>query len=155
MANRFLIAAGASLLVALPAAAADTWCSKDETTYFSCKIKGSEKVLSVCGKDSYLQYRFGKPGRIELQFPKNRVDSRSEFTVDHEYRQSVGTNEDSLRFASGAFHYRVFYFSYPLSQEKDLGMGHGAGVEVARDGQTRAELQCDGAATSALGDLTL
>ncbi|MTW13682.1 hypothetical protein GM658_24020 [Pseudoduganella eburnea] len=51
MAYRFLIACSTSLLVALPAAAAGTWCSKAETTYFSCKIKGSEKMLSVCGTE--------------------------------------------------------------------------------------------------------
>jgi hypothetical protein len=92
---------------------------------------------------------------MELQFPKKREDSRSEFTVDHAYQKSAGSNEDSLRFASGAFRYRVFYFSYLLSQEENLGTGHNAGVEVVRDGKTQAELQCGGEVKSRLDELSL
>src|SRR6266480_5829555 len=50
-------------------------CTKDERVVFSCPVKRPAKIVSVCAsKDltsehGYLQYRFGLPGKIELEFP--------------------------------------------------------------------------------------
>jgi hypothetical protein len=51
-------------------------CTKDERIIFSCPVKRPAKIVSVCAsKDltsdrGYLQYRFGLPGKIELEFPQ-------------------------------------------------------------------------------------
>src|SRR5438128_10829064 len=53
-------------------------CAKDERIIFSCITKRAAKIVSLCAsKDltndrGYLQYRFGLPGKIELEFPKSR-----------------------------------------------------------------------------------
>jgi hypothetical protein len=70
---------------------ADTLCKPDEIIYFSCKIKDNLKIVSLCGnafwnptdgqvsKDAWLQYRFGKPGKLELAYPTNQEDSLTKF----------------------------------------------------------------------------
>lgn len=50
-------------------------CKPDETTYFSCEVKGRGKTVSVCGGTDGLQYRFGALGAIELEFPRDRAGS--------------------------------------------------------------------------------
>ena len=51
------------------AARAQSLCAKDETTYFSCPASNGRSI-NLCGKSAQtLQYRFGKPGRVELAFP--------------------------------------------------------------------------------------
>lgn len=57
----------------------ESLCKRTEKVYFSCSIKGGEKIVSLCGskelRDSdknygYLQYRFGQVDNLELEFPK-------------------------------------------------------------------------------------
>jgi hypothetical protein len=63
----------------------ETLCSGFEEIYFSCKI--DEKILSICASGNispetgYAQYRFGKPGHIELQYPAEPVIPKGKFTV--------------------------------------------------------------------------
>ena len=55
---------------------ARTLCAADERIIFSCTLRQPVKIVSVCAaKDltnekGYLQYRFGLPGKVELEFPK-------------------------------------------------------------------------------------
>lgn len=74
---------------------ASTLCTADEYQYFSCRIDGSSKVVSLCGNidfsdasrlavDSenhsvYLQYRFGTPGHIDMLYPKTKGNSFKKF----------------------------------------------------------------------------
>src|SRR5213592_3963102 len=57
-------------------------CAKDERIIFSCPIKRPAKIVSVCAsKDltsdrGYIQYRFGLPDKVELEFPKERAGSQ-------------------------------------------------------------------------------
>ena len=72
-----ILLAAAPLAMAAPA----SHCKSGETTYFNCTIKGSSKVVSLCGKDlegpgSYLQYRYGSAGRgTELVYPPAKQDA--------------------------------------------------------------------------------
>jgi hypothetical protein len=62
-----------------------------EEFFMSCIMQESTRLLSVYGKidgddggrpvSQYLQYRFGKPGAIELQYPEQREDSLDKFEV--------------------------------------------------------------------------
>lgn len=54
-------------------------CATEETVVFSCRTVGKKaKLLSLCGskvldeKTGYIQYRFGQPGNVELEFPKEK-----------------------------------------------------------------------------------
>src|ERR1044072_10023016 len=56
-----------------------TLCEKGERVIFSCPVKRPAKIVSLCASKNltsetgYLQYRFGLPGKIELQFSTNRT----------------------------------------------------------------------------------
>ncbi|HEY8098135.1 MAG TPA: hypothetical protein VIE65_18905 [Methylobacter sp.] len=92
---------------------ADTLCKKDEINYFTCTIKSSEKIVSLCGSnywdlekhelitDAWLQYRFGKKNNIELVFPKEKKGSLAKFEAEyhhpyHGFMHSIGfKNKDA------------------------------------------------------------
>ncbi|MBS1190550.1 MAG: hypothetical protein H6R10_2342 [Rhodocyclaceae bacterium] len=80
------------------ATCAQTHCSQDEIDYFSCRIAGSGKVASLCGgndsgqlEDAWLQYRFGKPKKVEFEYPATRANSLKQFQGTHFSRYSYLT----------------------------------------------------------------
>lgn len=89
---------------------AQTLCSSGEIDYFSCMV-AHEKIVSVCGniangevkKDSWLQYRFGKPGAIELAYPKEKQASVRQFEGNYFSRYNV----IDLRFINDSTLYGV------------------------------------------------
>ena len=87
-------------------------CAKDEKVIFSCPLKRSTKIVSLCSsrkltKDAgYLQYRFGLPAKIELEFPDNRADSIKVFKYSHYFRAKVDYTEVS--FSRNGYTYSVF-----------------------------------------------
>lgn len=74
---------------------AGTLCGADETVLFSTTVAGSGKLVSICGSrqlDSergYLQYRFGRPAKIELEFPSDRQNTQSKFAYTRYTRPLV------------------------------------------------------------------
>ena len=87
-------------------------CTKDEKVVFSCSLRRSTKIVSLCSsqkltKDAgYLQYRFGTPGKIELEFPDVRDESRKAFKYSHYFRAKVDSTEVS--FSRSGYTYAVF-----------------------------------------------
>src|SRR5262245_27260700 len=81
---------------------ANSLCASDERIIFSCPLKKPAKVVSLCGsKDltsdrGYLQYRFGLPGKIELEFPKDRTGTQQKFQYTHYFRAQVDQTEISF-----------------------------------------------------------
>lgn len=45
-------------------------CDPGESTWFTCPVEGSGKVVSLCGEPSALRYRFGRPGAVELELER-------------------------------------------------------------------------------------
>ena len=93
-------------------------CAPKETAYFSCQAQNG-KTISLCGDsrvtdpkgpdDSWLQYRYGRAGAIELAYPNSRKDSLARFTAER-IRANGGLNSiDSVTFDNGLFHYAVEY----------------------------------------------
>jgi hypothetical protein len=86
-------------------------CAKDERIIFSCPIKGPAKSVSVCAsKDltadhGYIQYRFGLPAKVELEFPKERQGSQQKFQYSHYFRARVDLTE--ISFTSNGYEYQV------------------------------------------------
>jgi hypothetical protein len=126
---------------------AGSHCAASEQAYFSCTVKNSSKVISVCGSrdespgGSYLQYRFGPPGKVEFEYPSNRRGSAKLFGWDS--RAHVDVADDWLWFKDGGLVYGVF-----VIEDHDTGDGapeYRAGLEVEvkngpdEDGRT---LQC-------------
>jgi hypothetical protein len=91
---------------------ARTLCAADERVIFSCGLKHPAKIVSVCAsKDltnekGYLQYRFGMPGKIELEFPKDRTNTQQQFEYSHYFRARVDMTE--INFTVNGVSYSVF-----------------------------------------------
>jgi hypothetical protein len=89
-----------------------TLCARDERVIFSCPIKKPAKIVSVCAsKDltadrGYLQYRFGLPGKIELEFPKDRKGTQEKFQYTHYFRAQFDMT--SINFTIDGNEYSVF-----------------------------------------------
>jgi hypothetical protein len=111
-------------------------CRPDETTYFSCVVKGSARVVSVCGGKDWLQYRFGKPGAIELEFPQERNASLNQFQGASRIHRADGIAAQWLMFARDGTEYSV-------SQMEGGSNFHG--VSVLPPGSKKTiDLSCDG-----------
>ena len=91
---------------------ANSLCLTDERIIFSCAVKRTAKIISLCAsKDldkerGYLQYRFGLPGRVELEFPKSRTGTQQQFRYSHYFRAQVDLTE--IIFTIDGYEYSVF-----------------------------------------------
>jgi hypothetical protein len=91
---------------------AKTLCTADERVIFSCVLRQPAKILSVCASKAltnekgYLQYRFGIPGNIELEFPKDRMNTQQQFEYSHYFRARVDLTE--INFTVNGVSYSVF-----------------------------------------------
>src|SRR5712671_7188645 len=87
-------------------------CAKDERIIFSCPVKRPAKIVSICAsKDltserGYLQYRFGLPGKVELEFPKDRNATQQKFQYSHYFRARFEMT--SINFTIDGYEYSVF-----------------------------------------------
>ena len=95
-----------------PTPPTNSLCKTDEQVIFSCTLKRSAKIVSLCGsndlsKDTgYLQYRFGLPAKIELEFPKSRAHTQEQFRYMHYFRFQVDLTE--ITFKTGDYEYELF-----------------------------------------------
>jgi hypothetical protein len=90
----------------------NTLCAQGERVIFSCALRQTAKVVSVCASQDltnekgYLQYRFGRPGKIELEFPKDRANTQQQFEYSHYFRARVDLTE--INFTVDGVSYSVF-----------------------------------------------
>jgi len=86
-------------------------CGSGETSWFNAAVEGTGKMVSICGSASldaagaWLDYRFGKPGNVELQFPGDHANSLSAFTIRRYTRP--GTTYLKLDFTNGGYTYAI------------------------------------------------
>lgn len=103
-------------------------CSSGEQVIFSCSLRKPRKLVSLCGSrdltktKGYLQYRFGVPGKIELEFPKDKESTQKQFRYEHYFRSQV--DNTSISFSSGGFNYRIFdeYNGEEKPRQSDQGV---------------------------------
>jgi hypothetical protein len=90
----------------------NTLCAKDERIIFSCVTKRAAKIVSLCaskdltGARGYLQYRFGVPGKIELEFPRDRKGTQEKFQYTHYFRARFDLTE--INFTINGYAYQIF-----------------------------------------------
>ena len=100
------------VVLVLPSQQQRSLCASNEKIIFNCRIKQSSRIVSLCSspeltKDKgYLQYRFGVPGKIELEFPKEREKSQQAFKYSHYFRAQVDLTE--ISFTSDGYQYSIF-----------------------------------------------
>ena len=123
------------------AAAADgDICSADQHALFSCAIRNSDRIVSVCGsKDlsperGVLQYRFGSSARLEFSYPSGAVDPRSAFKYFRTDFSKGGTS--ALSFQVGAWRYSVF------STQTAYGDDYSQAGVIVRNGQDMKKYTC-------------
>jgi hypothetical protein len=95
-------------------------CARTEQIIFSCLTKRSgasssrspSKIVSLCAsrdldkERGYLQYRYGVPGKVELEFPKSRTGTQQLFQYSHYMRYQVGRSE--ISFEIDGYQYQIF-----------------------------------------------
>jgi len=137
----------ASLLLLIPSVAmSQTLCQKDEIDYFSCRVTRGEKIISVCSNitngeitdDSWLQYRFGKMGAIELTYPKKRQDSVLKFEGNYFNKYSV----IDLRFINGNTLYGVDLNGPYSGDDATKRKTYSGGVSAESGKNGRVTIQC-------------
>jgi hypothetical protein len=135
-------------------------CLAGETPYFSCQAR-SGKWIGVCGmRGGPVQYRYGRPGAVELAYPPARSPSAASAASATSAPASAGqalrfahysrplTERYELAFSIGSTRYAVFDYSEDARQS--------AGVQVQTAGQPERQVLCRGAVQSrveALEDL--
>jgi len=94
---------------------AQTHCRKGEVDFFSCPVSEKKKVMSICGniretdeisKDSWVQYRYGRIGRVELIYPTEKDGSPTKF----EGNDFVKFSDKLLFFINGKILYEIGVF---------------------------------------------
>jgi len=135
-----LAAAAAPIAAAAPPA---SLCTSEETVYFECTMASGE-LLAICGTlPESLQYRFGRPGAIELAYPAVANEGPKALLLAryHRYR----TDRVALRFEREGVSYTVF-------DDQEEGRRRG-GVEVKTADARVHERACTGQVASRLGEL--
>ncbi|MFN8258750.1 MAG: hypothetical protein U0W24_23885 [Bacteroidales bacterium] len=94
----------------------ETLSLKDESIVFSFETKNGKRMCLALGKDKkYLVYRFGKDGKVELQFPENLENSFENFTYNYYFRgggaSNMGLDLNYVSF-SGDTHKIIIYEEY-------------------------------------------
>lgn len=110
-----LLLASSSLVVA-----ADSLCRPGETTYFACPTADGRQValcghafdtdklgLPVATANPWLQYRYGRPGKLDMQWPAHRAGSLQKFSAGKLRLDSEEISSDDIRFVSGKKRWRV------------------------------------------------
>jgi len=131
-----------------------TLCRGEEQIFFSCPVAASAKIVSLCGSKTidarrgYLQYRFGRGGALELQYPRERANTQRVFRYAHYFRAQVDRTE--ITFDNQDFRYVVFDY-----YEGDVRPGiKEAGVRVTRHrSEQETVLKCSDNPISRLGNL--
>lgn len=109
-----------------------TLCQSHEEIYFSCPVDG--KVVSLCASgnispdNGYVQYRFGVPGHIDLQFPNKPYPPKNHFEISD--ISSGNINFVHIKFKSGLYDYVIY-------------QGSPSGVYVKRRGELVSNRMCE------------
>lgn len=106
------LASATTVLAGEAAAVSRSLCRAEEQVIFSCPVAKAAKLVSLCGSKNldnrrgYLQYRFGKPGAVELQFPGERANTQLAFRYAHYFRAQVDRIE--VTFDHNGYRYVIF-----------------------------------------------
>ena len=146
----FLTVSAASWLFAAPALATPTLCAANERVIFSCST--GAHTASICAsktlsKDAAMQYRFGKPGSLELVYPEAGAKPADAFVLGT--LAFSGGGGAWLRFDKAPFRYTVFTAIGKWGQGGALA--DASGVAVEKDGKEFANFPCRASADSEIG----
>ena len=124
---------------------ANSLCARAERIVFSCATKrggassarSPAKIVSLCAsrdldkEHGYLQYRYGLPGRVELEFPNSRAGTQQMFQYTHYMRYQVDLTE--INFEIDGYQYQIFDH-YNGEEKPSIST---AGVSVTAPGKAK------------------
>jgi len=120
-----LLAAGAEVKPNHPST---SLCRAEAQVFFSYPITPSSQPISLCGSNSldvrrgYFQYRFDKPGAVELQFRRDHANTQRVFRCAHYLRAQVDRSE--LTFDNQGCRYVVFdYYEGNIKTRRSIIRG--------------------------------
>jgi hypothetical protein len=99
-----------ALLPVVCAAASSYLCKSNEQVIFGCMA--GKKMISVCASPlftpttGYLQYRFGTPSKLELEYPEKPEPPKGHFWFSS--TGYAGGGEARIRFVNQGSQYTVF-----------------------------------------------
>jgi hypothetical protein len=138
-----------ALAVMPSAAGAQSLCARGEVDYFSCPVKGG-KILSICSNlaevdtsepGHWVQYRFGRPSRVELAYPREKRESLSRFEGHVFAPHGNPTETTELRFMNEKTYYSVSLSRSSANGTRDQNHYAGA-VSVGRPGAKLVSINC-------------
>lgn len=104
-------------------------CGKDEEVLISFKIADSDKIAAICISklnSDYIIYRYGKPSKIELEYPDKTDSSWNKFTYSYYIRgggiENEGMDLNYLNFENGGYNYRIYEEYASQSDETSVGI---------------------------------
>ena len=160
--QRSILVAGAMVCIAAVTASSGPYalqlqrgslCESAEKIVFSCTVGKTAKMVSLCSsteltKDrGYMQYRFGLPGKIELEFPRQREQTQSAFKYSHYFRAQFDQTE--ISFTANEYEYAIFD-DYNGEQKPAQ---HDQGIKIRPPIGSEVTLTCHGKAKAQYGDL--
>jgi len=98
-----------------------------ESLVFGFKAKNGKVITVALGKnDNYLVYRYGRVGKVELEYPKNKSHSFSKFIYSKYLRGGGAVNEgldlQYLRFSNSGILYIIFDEYSAKDESRDVGI---------------------------------
>jgi hypothetical protein len=128
-------------------------CESTEKIVFSCTVGKASKMVSLCSSKEltksagYLQYRFGLPGKIELEFPRQREQTQSAFKYSHYFRAQFDQTE--ISFTTNEYEYAIFddYNGEQKPAQRDQG------IKIRPPMGSEITLSCRGKAKAQYEDL--
>lgn len=140
-----------ALALLMPLAHAADHCRAGEVAYFACQTR-AKKLISLCGAaagkaPSALHYRFGPPGKVELEYPSaGAAGSLARFSYN-EYTRAMTYYVD-IGFVTGGYRYALFKrYDGTESPVTDYGVS-----VTAPDGRDTT-IECVGKTTQRLPEL--
>jgi hypothetical protein len=133
-----------------------TLCRPGEQVFFNCRVKDGRTIVSLCGSkdltahEGYLQYRFGREGHVELEFPAQRQETQNMFRYAQYSRYQV--NRVAISFQRAGFTY-VLFDSYEGDAPAKTHQ-QGVQVEPAGGAGKAATFLCRGTARGNLYSLS-
>ena len=149
-----VVVANATSRINLEQLQAGSLCEANEKIVFSCALAKPAKIVSLCSskeltKDrGYLQYRFGLPEKIELEFPKQREQTQSAFNYSHYFRAQFDQTE--ISFSQNGYEYAIF--DDYNGEQKPAQHNQGVRITPPNNGK-ETTLTCRGKAKAQYGDL--
>jgi hypothetical protein len=127
-----------------------TLCEKNEKVIFSCGMQKSAKILSLCSskeldkQKGYVQYRFGQPGKIELEYPAERKSTQGAFSYARYTRPLV--TYLALRFETNGYRYSIHEDDVEDIKPPDIA----SYINITPPGKEAIELRCRQPTTGSL-----